>query len=128
MAGRRAQTEQVIYDDEDDAIDINNLNDEELEALALAYAKQNENDNEDEEEEHDQNEKKVDSDVDDVDFNNFKGIYFQDDPNKKYTDPETGAHFEYFDLCKRMAKLKELRKKIDKELGIEVIESPKAQL
>ena len=25
-----------------------------------------------------------DSDVDDLDFNNFKGIYFNDDPNRKY--------------------------------------------
>ena len=101
MAGRRAQTEQVIDDDDDDAIDINNLNDEELEALALAYANQNGNDNEDEEEEkveQDTIQENVDSEVDDIDFNNFKGIYFQDDPNKKYTYPEIGAHFEFFDL------------------------------
>lgn len=26
----------------------------------------------------------VDSDVDDIDFQNFKGIYFNDDPNRKY--------------------------------------------
>ena len=70
----------------------------------------------------------MDSDVDDIDFQNFKGIYFNDDPNRKYTDPETGAHFEYFDFFKRLAKLKELRRKIDKELGIldtESVESPK---
>ena len=53
----------------------------------------------------------ADSDVDDLgDFNNFKGIYFNDDPNRKYQCPETGAHFEYGDLCKRMVKLKSLRK------------------
>lgn len=52
----------------------------------------------------------VDSDVDDIDFQNFKGIYINDDPNSKYTCPETGAHFEYQDLCKRMLKLKDLRK------------------
>ena len=66
----------------------------------------------------------MDSDVDDIDFQNFKGIYFNDDPNRKYQDPETGCHFEYGDLCKRMLKLKELRKKIDKELGLEVTDSP----
>jgi hypothetical protein len=44
----------------------------------------------------------VDSDVDDIDFDNFKGIYFNDDPNRKYQDPETGCHFEYGDLCKRL--------------------------
>jgi len=52
----------------------------------------------------------ADSDVDDIDYKNFKGIYFNDDPNRKYSCPETGAHFEYYDLCKRMTKLKELRK------------------
>jgi hypothetical protein len=49
---------------------------------------------------------KADSDVDNIDFENFKGIYFDEDPNRKYQDPETGCHFEYFDLCKRLAKLK----------------------
>ena len=48
----------------------------------------------------------VDSDIDNIDFNNFKGIYIDEDPNRKYQDPETGCHFEYYDLCKRMAKLK----------------------
>lgn len=52
----------------------------------------------------------VDSDVDEIDFQNFKGIYFNDDPNRKYQCPETGCHFEYNDLCRRMLKLKELRK------------------
>jgi hypothetical protein len=54
-----------------------------------------------------------DSDIDEFDFNNFKGIYIDEDPNRKYQDPETGCHFEYQDLCKRMAKLKILRKKLD---------------
>ena len=64
--------------------------------------------------------KKEDSESEDVDFNNFKGIYFNDDPNRKYLDPDTGCHFEYQDLCRRMIKLKALRKEIDKELGIPV--------
>ena len=46
------------------------------------------------------------SDIDDLDFNNFKGIYFDEDPNRKYQDPDTGCHFEYNDLCKRLGKLK----------------------
>ena len=29
----------------------------------------------------------------------------QQDPGR-YQDPETGCHFEYYDLCKRLAKLK----------------------
>lgn len=130
-AARRAVTEGMVLDDTDEAIDINNLNDEELQALAMAYMMQangqgvdeddQEEDESDQDGEHDQ---KIDSDVDEIDFENFKGIYFNDDPNRKYQDPDTGAHFEYFDLCKRMVKLKEFRNKIDKELGIEVLESP----
>jgi hypothetical protein len=38
MAGRRAVTEGILYDDADDAIDINNMRDEDLQALAMAYA------------------------------------------------------------------------------------------
>ncbi len=48
----------------------------------------------------------------------FKGIYYNDDPNRKFTCPETGAHFEYNDLCKRLNKAGEKRKIIDKQLGI----------
>ena len=51
--------------------------------------------------------------IDDINFDNFKGIYFEDDPNRKFQDPETGCHFEYKDLCKRLSKLKILRKKLD---------------
>ena len=36
---------------------------------------------------------------------NYKGIYFNDDPNTKYTDPVTGAHFEFRDMCKRLNKV-----------------------
>lgn len=36
-----------------------------------------------------------------VDLTKFKGIYYNDD-NKKYTDPETGAHFEVGDLSRRL--------------------------
>jgi hypothetical protein len=57
--------------------------------------------------------------LDDIDFKNFKGIYFEDDPNRKYQDPETGCHFEYFDLCKRISKLKEKRKILDRQLGLD---------
>jgi len=53
-----------------------------------------------------------DSDVEDIDVENFKGIY-EGDVKQKFHDPITGAHFEYYDLCKRMAKLKELRRQID---------------
>mgnify|MGYP000397294794 FL=1 len=32
-------------------------------------------------------EKDNDSDIDNIDFNNFKGIYIDEDPNRKYQDP-----------------------------------------
>ena len=59
-----------------------------------------------------------DSDIDNLDFDNFKGIYFNEDPNRKYQDPDTGCHFMYSDLCKRLNKLKDLRKKLDEQLGL----------
>lgn len=33
---------------------------------------------------------------------NYKGIYFQDEDDKKYTCPKTGAHFEHSDVCRRL--------------------------
>lgn len=128
MAGRRAVTEGIMLDDDENiSIDINNLRDDEMKALALAYAMRegaedddcqtDEEDEMDEENEHD-------SDVDDIDPQNFKGIYFNDDPNRKYQDPETGCHFEYYDLCKRLTHLKEKRKILDKQLGIDSADSP----
>ncbi len=43
-----------------------------------------------------------DEDLDDIDFNNYRGIYFDDDPGRKLQDPNTGAHFEFKDMCKRL--------------------------
>ena len=39
------------------------------------------------------------------DLINYKGIYFDDDSGQKYTDPETGAHFEYLDMYRRLGKV-----------------------
>lgn len=58
-----------------------------------------------------------DSDLDQIDFENFKGIY-EGEQKEKFICPETGAHFEYFDLCKRMSRLREQRKLIDQALGV----------
>ena len=69
-----------------------------------------------------------DSDIDDGDLENYKGIYF-DDKTEKYQDPVTGCHFKYFDLCQRLIKLKATRKIIDKRLGLissSKVLSPKA--
>ena len=55
MAGRRAVTEGILYEDSDEAIDINNLRDDELQALAMAYAMHaNGEDGEDDDDEEDE--------------------------------------------------------------------------
>ena len=55
--------------------------------------------------------------MDDLDFDNFKGIYYGD-KHEKYQDPVTGCHFQYNDLCKRLTKLREKRKILDVQLGL----------
>ena len=97
MAGRRAITEQIVYDEDSDegAIDLNNLREEDMqEALEMAYAMGQADDydegNDDEDESNDDEgddgagRVEADSDVDNLDFQNFKGIYFGEDPNRKY--------------------------------------------
>ena len=44
----------------------------------------------------------AEEDLDDIDFNNYKGIFHDDNPTTKYQCPETGAHFDYRDVCKRL--------------------------
>ena len=41
---------------------------------------------------------------------NYKGIYFNDDPNTKYTCPKTGAHFEFNDMCERLQMILKVRR------------------
>lgn len=49
---------------------------------------------------------------------NYKGMYFNDDPNTKYTDPDTGAHFEFKDMCGRLKKVVTWRKVYEQKLKI----------
>lgn len=49
-------------------------------------------------------------DLDDLDFGNYKGIYANEENGQKYQCPETGAHFEPKDLCRRLNKVLEKRK------------------
>lgn len=49
---------------------------------------------------------------------NYKGIYYNDDQGQKYTDPDTGAHFEFRDMCRRITKAMQLREAYDKQHGI----------
>jgi hypothetical protein len=46
--------------------------------------------------------------------NNYKGIYYGDD-NKKYQDDDTGAHFEYQDICKRLGLVLQIRRRLDEK-------------
>ena len=49
-------------------------------------------------------------DLDCIDFNNYKGIFFEEEPGRKYQDEVTGAHFEYTAMCRRLRLLqKELQ-------------------
>ena len=91
MAARRVHTEQQpfnVYQEEEEDVDetqqynLDELSDgEEEEQVPQAKAGRQE-------------------DVDDL--INYKGIYFNDEPGQKFTDPETGAHFEFKDICRRI--------------------------
>ena len=60
--------------------------------------------------EEDQNPQENGDEVDDL--INYKGIYFNDDQGQKFQCPDTGAHFQFEDMCNRI-------KKIMKERGEE---------
>ena len=47
---------------------------------------------------------------------NYKGIYFNDDPNSKFTDPVTGAHFEFKDMCARLNQVVKWRRAMEKQI------------
>ena len=44
---------------------------------------------------------------------NYKGIYFADEEDKKYTCPVTGAHFEFIDMCRRLKHVQTRRKEFE---------------
>lgn len=55
-------------------------------------------------------------DVDEnINFGNYKGIYANDEPGQKYNCPETGAHFEFNDVCKRLGRVQQWRIKLDEQ-------------
>lgn len=54
-------------------------------------------------------EDEYDEDLDDIDFGNYKGIFYEDDPTTKYQDPDTGAHFDFEDICSRLSKVKKIK-------------------
>ena len=52
-----------------------------------------------------------------ADLINYKGVYFGDD-NEKFHDEETGAHFHFGDICKRLVVASEERRQIDLKLNV----------
>ena len=57
----------------------------------------------------------VEDDVDQIDYNNYKGMYFGDDDRDKYTCPDTGAHFEYYDMCRRISRVLKKRNEYEEQ-------------
>ena len=48
---------------------------------------------------------------------NYKGIYYNDDAGQKFTDPETGAHFEFKDMCRRLIRIQQKREAYELSQG-----------
>lgn len=53
------------------------------------------------------------------DLSNYKGIYANDKQDNKYQDPKTGAHFNYADMCIKLAKLQQEQPREDPILQLE---------
>lgn len=67
-------------------------------------------------------------DLDDIDFGNYKGIFYDDDPTTKYQDPETGAHFDFEDICGRLTKIKSNRKQVEADNNLSAKDKLRLQL
>lgn len=70
-------------------------------------------------------ENQYEEDLDDIDFGNYKGIFYEDS-TVKYQDPETGAHFDFDDICDRLKRIKAKERLSGPEVGTKL--SAKEQL
>ena len=61
------------------------------------------------------NQPDYEEDLDCIDFQNYKGMFYNDDPGLKYQDEITGAHFEHKDMCRRLEHLKRTLQHTTKE-------------
>jgi len=50
-----------------------------------------------------------DDSEEDCDHENYKGIYFEDEPGSKFQCPITGAHFEFENMVHLLENIKEER-------------------
>ena len=48
-----------------------------------------------------------------IDHANYKGIYIDEEPGQKFTDPDTGAHFDFEDMCHRLKSVEKERRSVD---------------
>ena len=64
-------------------------------------------------------------DLDNIDFNNYKGMFYNDQPGTKYQDPVTGAHFEFRDMCNRLKGIFMQRQRQEKLLPPEAVRENK---
>ena len=46
-----------------------------------------------------------------MNYENYKGIYNDQQISTKYIDPESGAHFSFGDICKKLKEVKKIRDK-----------------
>lgn len=53
-----------------------------------------------------QEEVNYEEDLDQIDLNNYKGCFYEKNAEEKYYDKATGAHFDYFDLCRKLGQVK----------------------
>jgi len=84
MEDRRVHTEEWEYDQ------LSNQEDSEFYKKQLEFYQ----DSEEEEEENDAEEV--------IDPHNYKGIYIDEEPGTKFQDPDTGAHFDYGEMCGKL--------------------------
>ena len=68
-----------------------------------------------------------DEDLDPIDFNNYKGMFFNDDPGQKFQDEVTGAHFEHNDMCKRLKRLQQELQQFTQTIESDEEESPSSE-
>lgn len=67
-------------------------------------------------------------DYEDSALENYKTVHpgeSEDTGGLKYSDPETGSHFEFVDICKRLNGVQKLRKNLDQAWGLDQY-APKA--
>ena len=62
---------------------------------------------------HDTSDSEADEQEEQIDHNNYKGIYFDDEADVKIRDLETGAHFDYNEMWKILEDVEKDRR--DKE-------------